>query len=94
LNEDKRIIAAKVAHYIKYQPQQTKKTGHNNYMASKGIASLALDTLIMQKVVTKTNRNYPFISWAWWFDPPKRNIQSVIQQFYEAGIQVKSDNRR
>jgi magnesium-transporting ATPase (P-type) len=43
----------------------------------------------MQKVVTKTNRNYLSFRGLGGFDPPKANIQSVIQQFYEAGIQVK-----
>jgi Ca2+-transporting ATPase len=43
-----------------------------------------------ERNILKTNKTYPFISWAWWlFDPLKPNIQSVIQQFYEAGIQVK-----
>jgi Ca2+-transporting ATPase len=46
-----------------------------------------------------TETNYPqnqqdlsfhFVGLVVFYDPPKPNIQSVIQQFYEAGIQVKS----
>jgi hypothetical protein len=60
LKEGKRIIAAKVAHYKSINLNRQKKQDTIITLASKGIVSLALDTLIMQKVVTQDQQELPF----------------------------------
>jgi hypothetical protein len=44
--------------------------------------------IIPKQIILKTNKTYPFISWAWWCFIKTEHTE-CNPQFYEAGIQVK-----
>ncbi|MFT4983442.1 MAG: Ca2+-transporting ATPase [Flavobacterium sp.] len=96
--EGKRIIAAKggaetiikACNLSTEQEQQIQDT--ISLLASKGYRILG----VCYSDYTETNYpqnqqdlSFHFVGLVVFYDPPKPNIQSVIQQFYEAGIQVK-----
>lgn len=74
------------------EAQKTEVLGHTNQFATQGYrvlavgkASQSLDNL------PKTQLEFEFelLGLIAFYDPPKAHIQQVLQQFYNAGIQVK-----
>ena len=96
--EGKRIIAAKggpetiikVSNLNTEQKKQIQNTIIT--LASKGYRILGVGySDYAESSYPKDQQELPFhfVGLVVFYDPPKANIQSVIQQFYEAGIQVK-----
>jgi Ca2+-transporting ATPase len=94
--EGKRIIAAKVVETIikvsNLNTEQQKQIGHNNYIGIKGYRILGVGySDYAESSYPKDQQELPFhFVGLVVLRSSKTNIQSVIQQFYEAGIQVRN----
>jgi Ca2+-transporting ATPase len=96
--EGKRIIAAKggpetIIKVSNLSPQQQKKIQDTiRTLASKGYRILGVGYSDYSETNYPNNQQdlpFHFVGLVVFYDPPKENINSVIQKFYEAGIQVK-----
>jgi Ca2+-transporting ATPase len=96
--EGKRIIAAKggpetiikVSNLSTQQQKQIQDTIRT--LASKGYRILGVGYSDYSETNYPNNQQdlpFHFVGLVVFYDPPKENINSVIQKFYEAGIQVK-----
>jgi Ca2+-transporting ATPase len=97
--EGKRIIAAKggpetIIKVSNLKTENSNKLRYDNYIDIQGISLLGVAILIMKTSYPKTNRTYLSISGlVVFYDPPKPNINSVIQNSMKR-VSSKSHNRR
>lgn len=97
-NEGKRIIAAKgavealVSIADLNETQREQITLISNKLASEGFRILGVGFSDFRgDDFPKTQQEFPFhfVGLIAFYDPPKPNINNVIQQFYDAGIKIK-----
>jgi Ca2+-transporting ATPase len=97
-HEDKRIIAAKggpetLIRVSNLNTEQKEKIRDKvSVLASDGYRILGVGySEYKESQYPKDQQELPFqfVGLVVFYDPPKPNIQQVIQQFYEAGIQIK-----
>ncbi len=97
-SEGKRIISAKggpetILKVSTLNDEQLEKIRTKiNYLASEGYRILGVGYSDYKEFTFPINQEelpFDFVGLVVFYDPPKENIQEVIQQFYEAGIEIK-----
>lgn len=72
--------------------EKTNVQNQNNDFASKGFRVLAVAKSnhdVTSLPATQLELDFIFIGLVAFYDPPKQNMQHILKQFYDAGIQVK-----